>query len=286
MNKYIGKICPYCKSAFKEDDEIVVCSDCEMPHHKDCWIDNKGCTTFGCQGTIQGIEIEVDTAISSAPKYEVREAQTQPVQEQPAFCSRCGSPLVAGNAFCSKCGAPVLAAAPQPTKNEYAQKINEVTSKVSAELKSAMEEYRTSDTMDPELAKYIGSKSDYYLNVFGSLKSTNKYNSWNWFAFLISPFWCMYRKMYIPGGIILAIDFVLAMIGGVFTSILALGIAVVVGLFANYFYMYDVEQRMNKGKALQEPQKSQYVEKYGDTNATVPSVAAVIYVLLCVILFV
>lgn len=46
MIKYIGKVCPYCKSTFKEGDDIVVCSECEMPHHKDCWIDNKGCTTF------------------------------------------------------------------------------------------------------------------------------------------------------------------------------------------------------------------------------------------------
>lgn len=34
MNDYTGKICPYCKTAFKPDDEIVVCSECDMPHHK------------------------------------------------------------------------------------------------------------------------------------------------------------------------------------------------------------------------------------------------------------
>ena len=34
----------------------MVCSACEMPHHKDCWIENQGCTTFGCQGTIRGVD--------------------------------------------------------------------------------------------------------------------------------------------------------------------------------------------------------------------------------------
>ncbi len=53
---YIGKICPYCKTAFVMGDEVVVCSACEMPHHKDCWIENQGCTTFGCQGTIRGVD--------------------------------------------------------------------------------------------------------------------------------------------------------------------------------------------------------------------------------------
>ena len=53
MNQYVGKLCPFCKSAMQETEEIVVCSACEMPHHKECWIENQGCTTFGCLGTIQ-----------------------------------------------------------------------------------------------------------------------------------------------------------------------------------------------------------------------------------------
>ncbi|MBU9745049.1 hypothetical protein KTH81_14575 [Lachnospiraceae bacterium ASD3451] len=52
---YIGKVCPYCKTAFTEYDDLVICSKCEMPHHKSCWIENQGCTTFGCTGTIQAI---------------------------------------------------------------------------------------------------------------------------------------------------------------------------------------------------------------------------------------
>ena len=56
MNDYTGKICPFCKTAFKTGDEIVVCSECDMPHHKDCWIENQGCTTFGCLGTIKSTD--------------------------------------------------------------------------------------------------------------------------------------------------------------------------------------------------------------------------------------
>ena len=64
MQEYIGKICPYCKTAFAEDDEIVQCSACEMPHHKDCWIENQGCTTFGCQGTIRGLDGQAYSPVS------------------------------------------------------------------------------------------------------------------------------------------------------------------------------------------------------------------------------
>ena len=286
MNKYIGKICPYCKSPFTEDDEIVVCSDCDMPHHKDCWIENKGCTTFGCQGTIQGIDFEVDTSISSAPKYEVRDAVSVNDPEQPAFCSKCGAQLTVGMAFCSKCGAQVVASQQNASQNTYSQRVTEVTSKLSSEIKTVMNDYKTNDYLDPELGDYIGSKKEYYLNEFSTLKSQNKYNSWNTFAFLISPFWCMYRKMYIPGAVILGIDFILAIIGGAVSGILAIAVAVLVGIFANYFYMYDLEQRIAKGKGLSGTQKAVYLEQKGDTNATIPAVAAVIYVLVCVILFV
>jgi uncharacterized Zn finger protein (UPF0148 family) len=32
-NIYVGKTCPYCKTPFKQDDTIVVCNACFMPHH-------------------------------------------------------------------------------------------------------------------------------------------------------------------------------------------------------------------------------------------------------------
>lgn len=291
--KYVGKICPYCKTPFKEDDDIVVCSDCEMPHHKECWIENKGCTTFGCQGTIQGIDFEPDTAVSSAPKFEVRDAAgqpqpeiKQPAPEPPAFCCRCGAPLAPGAAFCSKCGAPVMAVPSAAPKHDYSQKINDVFSKVSSEAKTVMENYQTRDDLDPELGDYIGTKRNYYLNQFAALKSQKKYSSWNLCAFLVSPLWCMYRKMYIPGAVILGINFLLSMMGGFLSWVLTLALAIAVGIFANYFYMYDLEQRIAKGKLLPELQKRAYLDQKGGVNAAVPVVAAVIYFLIGIILYV
>lgn len=285
MIKYIGKVCPYCKSTFTEHDDIVVCSDCEMPHHKDCWVDNKGCTTFGCQGTIQGIDFEVETNSSSEPKYEVRDVVNVQEPEHPAFCSKCGTALIPGNNFCGKCGSPIVASVGQRSTNNYSQVAGQVTLKVSQSVKKVMDNYQTSSVLDPELARYVGSKQEYYINEFLALKTQKSYASWNTFAFLISPFWCLYRKMYVAGGVILGLDFVLSLIGGWFSGIIGLAVAFVVGVFANYFYMYDLERRMAKGRSLQGQNKDQYIEQFGNTNAAIPSVAAVIYALLCVIVF-
>lgn len=76
MNKYIGKICPFCKTEFKEGDDIVVCSTCDMPHHKDCWIENQGCTTFGCLGTIKS----ADEAVTSVTENEMSYDDIIPVE--------------------------------------------------------------------------------------------------------------------------------------------------------------------------------------------------------------
>lgn len=285
MNKYVGKICPYCKSVFQEDDEVVICGDCDMPHHKGCWVEGKGCTTFGCQGTIQGIDFVNDNITGSVLKFDSTNRALRQNVEQPAFCSRCGFSLMADSAFCSKCGAPVRGVQ-QFAQKAYSQKANEVVSKISSELKTVMEDFKTNDYLDPELGRYIGRKSDYYLGQFTALKSQKKYNSWNWFAFLLSPFWCLYRKMYIPGAVILGVDFILALIGGRFSGILSIIIATLVGIFANYFYMYDLEQKMTMGKNLSEFQKSQYIKLHGDTSVIIPLVTAVIYVLICIILFV
>ena len=89
MENSIGKICPFCKTAITEADEVKVCPACGIPHHKGCWEENHGCTTFGC----------------SEQHYEAQ--HTNPVD----VCVNCGAPLGDGQAFCPRCGTPK--AAPQ-----------------------------------------------------------------------------------------------------------------------------------------------------------------------------
>jgi len=42
------KICPYCQSPIDQTEETTVCSQCMIPHHTECWLENGGCTTYGC----------------------------------------------------------------------------------------------------------------------------------------------------------------------------------------------------------------------------------------------
>lgn len=82
MNDYVGKVCPFCKTEIKPEDEVKVCPACETPHHLGCWQENRGCTTFGC----------------SEQHYEPQGTNISDV------CAKCGTPLGDGQEFCPKCG--------------------------------------------------------------------------------------------------------------------------------------------------------------------------------------
>ena len=276
MYIYSGKKCPYCKTEFKEGDEIVICSSCEMPHHKECWIDNKGCTTFGCMGTIQGVDIQNDIGISSAPKYDVRIQN-----EQHIICVSCGAVITSGDSFCSKCGTPVQGNIMTSSNGAI---VNKVSGAVFSGVNDLKVRFKTNEELDMDLPYYIGSKSEYYMPIFGELKRKKKYIHWNWSAFLIAPFWCAYRKMYIPAAILLAIDFICIILGGFIGIAIGISVAICAGLFCDYLYMYDLEQRVARGKGLDELQKNVYMNKHRDVNVVVPSIAAVVFVLLCAII--
>ncbi len=52
---FTGKTCPFCQFPIKQDSETVLCSSCKIPHHRECWQENGGCTTFGCRGLSEGL---------------------------------------------------------------------------------------------------------------------------------------------------------------------------------------------------------------------------------------
>lgn len=56
----VGKTCPYCRFPLKPGEQVMSCPACKVPHHADCWAENQGCTTYGCQG----VSAPVPSAIS------------------------------------------------------------------------------------------------------------------------------------------------------------------------------------------------------------------------------
>lgn len=162
---FVGKVCPYCKCEIKEDDVVVICSDCEMPHHKECWIENKGCTTFGCTGTIMGID-----------SYGVLQ------------CEKCGAGYVEGKTICSFCGNEL-------PKGEVNQQALLNSSQYSIQSGNAgYNEISNNDDLyniDEEINMIIYENQEYYNKKF------TKQVSWNWASAFLGSYWYAYRRMYL-----------------------------------------------------------------------------------------
>lgn len=274
MNKYIGKICPFCKSEFKEGDEIVVCSACDMPHHKDCWIENQGCTTFGCMGSITSASDSETTVTSKEISYE----DTRDTNGATIYCTQCGAPSSNTASFCGKCGSRLITNVNTTSNSTYRNDAQQQYSYQQPYGQYNGNVYTQQVTLDNDVVQLIGNKSEYYVPKFQELKQLNKKNSWNWAAFLVAPYWFIYRKMYGYGYGILAAVFILSLIPAL--SFFSLGGYIALGIFANYIYMSELEKKASQAKAMNEPFKAQYMYKNGGTNTTAVVLTLIGYAIL------
>lgn len=282
MNRYAGKICPFCKTAFAPDDEVVVCSACEMPHHKDCWVENQGCTTFGCNGTIQSAAPtapEPDNVYGSPERNSF--ASQAAAHPTPAYCPYCGAPSVPTDQYCKYCGRQ-FPAEPRVYQNTGACGGGTAVPPVYANIGAygagaaappAYQNTYAPGGMPPPHAfqnqmdedRYLVVRIAYYKNKFAMMRATNQKTSWNWPAFLFTPYWCIYRKMYAIGIGLLAAVLVSTLFAPVGVLIAFAG-RLVFGIYANYLYMRHIQQLIETERGLQEPFKTDHVLRSGGVN--------------------
>ena len=322
MNKYTGKICPYCKAAFTDEDNIVICSECEMPHHRDCWIENQGCTTFGCNGTIQNA-----TLYQTANELNGLAPDTRaelPPSGSLAYCPYCGVSHDSTARFCKRCGRSFAvqnptAAIPSNNDNAFSNSFYQAppscpycgASHTSVDRfcrrcgrSFALQNPTTTMPYNSDNAysngfyqsqanptqgyvgeeKYIVNNVGFYKSKFNDMRNWNKKTSWNWPAFLFAPYWCFYRKMYGIGAGVLAGSFIFSLIGVIGWVILLAG-CIVFGIFANYIYMQHIQQLITTEQILQEPYKAQHIQKSGGVNTLATVLIIIAYWVVLTIIY-
>lgn len=102
-------VCPYCRMPFDETGPPrIFCTACGTPHHEDCYMENGGCTVFGCA-----------QAPAEEPKLQVSHNDLNAALTQPAMPAAQGAPTT-GTPLASRYGGPLglsqpaAAAAPAP----------------------------------------------------------------------------------------------------------------------------------------------------------------------------
>ena len=91
-------VCPYCRMPFDEaSPPKIFCTACGMPHHEDCYLENGGCTVFGCkrapaddpklqvsQSDLSAVSMPVQQYAPVAQQYAPVAQQYTPTVQQPS----------------------------------------------------------------------------------------------------------------------------------------------------------------------------------------------------------
>lgn len=88
---------------------------------------------------------------------------------------------------------------------------------------------------------FIGKNGSYYRRAFEKLRKTGKPFLWNWAAFFLAPYWLFYRKMPVPGLVLLAAGFLLPKIGFAGTIFIWV-LNAFCGVCGNFLYLKHIER--------------------------------------------
>ncbi len=195
------KICPYCGKAFTENDDIVVCPDCGTRHHRACWAAHGHCANEAHHGE------PIPTEDSNTHTHPDANAPHAP-QDAPnaRICPRCGYQNAPDALFCSGCGLPLGASG--AGDSFFAQQAH------GFDPASFNPDVNFSNDTDfdgvpsTDAARLIGKNTEYYLPVFSRLHRNNR-GRFHFCAFLFGGGWMLFRKQYVRGGIMLALQVLL-----------------------------------------------------------------------------
>ena len=97
MSYFEGLSCPVCNNPFVSDDDIVVCPQCGLPHHRECWKSIGQCFEHAKHGTSQQWSRDNHTS-NTAPSSAATSASDMNV------CPKCNAENARYAEFCSRCG--------------------------------------------------------------------------------------------------------------------------------------------------------------------------------------
>ncbi len=137
---------------------------------------------------------------------------------------------------------------------------------------------------------YLGEQADYYVPIWEKIQS-GQIIVFNVYSFFFGMFWMLYRKMYrttIIVGIIFTIQIIMEEIlrinGGMTESelnpiswIISLVWWIVLGLYGNYFYYLDAQQRISASKKLVPEYYDSQLQEIGGTSILSLLAGIVIY---------
>lgn len=303
MNKYEGSRCPVCNIPFKGNDDIVVCPDCGAPHHRECYAKRGACAyadQHGAGFTWEDIRPKNEPGTGGGNVKKCPRCDTpNPISSR--FCSLCGTPLNGPkdeNAFDPFGGQPgagqgngqggsPFGAGPQgaPFGGMPPFGVMGYDPLGGVNKNEKIDEEKVTD-----VATCVATRTDYYVPRFHKMSKEKKKAGWNWAAFLLGPYWMMFRKIYGVGSLFMIVTVVASMLVAAFETVLFASAEanttyeqlmatalreenrpflllvlliffvlvvchLVMGIFGNYFYYRSTIARVKKTRAKAEEEE-------------------------------
>lgn len=233
---YEGLSCPVCGKPFEEGEDIVACPQCGAPHHRDCWKQEGHCHFADAHGTAE--QWSRERAQTQAAAKAAMKKCPQCGHENPEFaefCAHCGCSMEAPDWSQSEPrgasgaqngqGGPSAGPGTPPGRSpfgpgsygpygpfgpgpgapgsgygEYAP----YHAPGFDPLGGVPKDEKIAEEEVADLAVAVGQNTPYYLPRFYKMDRGASRLSWNWPAFLITPYWLLYRKNYLCGSLMLA----------------------------------------------------------------------------------
>lgn len=194
---YIGSKCPVCDRYFHADDDIVVCPQCGTPHHRECYEQLGHCVNQ--QLHAEGYDYTADRKTETAPHSIICKSCGKENDADAFFCKYCATPLSGQAADKSGSHASNDSDPRDFTNTRYAIPFMDPLGGVPSDTDLG------DGVTAGEAAKYVKQNTPYFIRIFSNIKNFNK-SKFNFAAALFSGGYMLYRKMYVPGAFVTAIQ--------------------------------------------------------------------------------
>lgn len=201
MSIYENNECPVCGKEFADGDDVVTCPECGTPHHRECYNSLGRCANKKLHGTDFVYKRNEKTAEEKnapvAPEAAFNIANDG--EHEPKVCKACGAEIPQGSFTCPECGNHQIDIEFNTDKLKKLYTTNRT--EVNPELEKSTE--KLDDISMADAAAVVSVNTVKFLPKF---KRNRKLN-WNWSAFFFGPLYLIFRKMYMPGALIMMLEF-------------------------------------------------------------------------------
>lgn len=175
--------CPYCEKMFTETDDTVYCPQCGTPHHRECFLHHGECANAS--------KHEEGFVWQRTPEPQEPKETPETSDDESVICPKCGTEISPTTLVCPGCG---MRFGTMPNTGGFAYNPDYFMKGVSVDPSEDLGGFTAK-----EAAMYTQSKASDYIRKFSKQKKTGKGFGWNWAAFLFTPLWFFYRKLYKAG---------------------------------------------------------------------------------------